>query len=259
MTSDTLTDRQQELKNQFVSRRGYWPDAFDQILRYDTTFFERYLSLSTHPDRQGHLDPKVQEFIHIVMNSSPAIHMSEGGTRRHMANAFEHGATFEELLEVLEILSTVGVHSVIKGIPILTKHAGSGEPDAEELTVEKERVKEHFVEKRGFWDEELWGAILAQDHEFLEHYAEFSAHPWDDGVLEPKVKEFIYIAMDIGTPHFFITGLGPHIQNALDHGATPQEIMEVFEIHFEYGLHSIMHGMPVLIDEAKKRGELPDI
>lgn len=257
MAIDELSETQRRLKDEFVSRRGHWPDAYEQLLRFDPEFFERYVHLSTHPERRGVLDPKVREFIHIVINCTPAIHVSESEIRRHIGNAFNHGATFEELLEILEILSTVGIHSVIKGIPTLTERIDGRQTDCEGAVAEKERVKDHFIDKRGFWDEDLWASILEQDHEFLEHYANFSAHPWEEGVLDPKVKELIYIAMDVGTPHFFVVGLGPHVENALDHGATPREILEVFEIHVEYGLHSVKHGMPILVDEATKRGRLP--
>lgn len=258
MASNGLTETQRRLKEEFISMRGYWPDTYDQLLRYDPAFFERYLALASHPHQNGQLSSKVVEFVHIVMNSSPAIHLSPVDTRRHVSNAFDHGATFDELLEVFEILSTVGVHSVIEGVPTLTERAGRADEDDDALAEEHAAAKEYFIEKRGFWDDDLWGVILSWDHEFLRRYADFSAHPWDEGVLEPKVKELVYIAMDVGTPHFFTVGLGPHVQNALDHGATPREIMTVFEIHLEYGLHSVTHGLPILVKEAERRGVLPD-
>lgn len=258
MPPEDMSERQRELKEEFVSQRDYWPAAFDQLLRYDPDFFDKYLNLSTQADQTRNLAPKVQEFVRIVYNNTPAIRVDEDKTRQHIRRALNYGATFEEVMEVLQIVSTVGVHSVIKGVPTLTEEASVPEVKDEEVIADKDRVRDYFIEKRGFWDEDLWEKFLQQDHEFLEAYADFSAHPWEEGVIEPKVKEFIYIALDIGTPHFFIVGLGPHIQNALDHGASPEEIMEVFELHFDNGLQTIEIGMPILVDEAKKQGLLPN-
>lgn len=244
-------------RDAFVSNRGYWPPVFDQLLRYDPEFLERFLELANHPRARDVLSPKVEAFVRIVMNSSPAIHLSAEETSRHVATAFDHGATFEELLELFEILSVVGVHSVTLGIPELTERAGTGTDADGELSAEQAAVKEYFIDKRGFWDEALWGVILEWDHEFLRRYADFSAHPWEAGVLDPGVKELLYIAMDVGTPHFFTVGLGPHIENALEWGVTPEEILAVFEIQLEYGMHSVTHGLPILLEEAERRGALP--
>ena len=46
-------------------------------------------------------------------------HMFDDGTRGHMANAFKHGATVEELLEVIELCVPLGIQSVMAGLPIL--------------------------------------------------------------------------------------------------------------------------------------------
>jgi alkylhydroperoxidase/carboxymuconolactone decarboxylase family protein YurZ len=45
--------------------------------------------------------------------------MFDEGTRGHMANAFKHGATVAEILEVLEHAAGIGVQSIVEGLPIL--------------------------------------------------------------------------------------------------------------------------------------------
>jgi alkylhydroperoxidase/carboxymuconolactone decarboxylase family protein YurZ len=49
-------------------------------------------------------------------------------------------------------------------------------------------------------------------------------------------------------------GLRIHIRNALKHGATKEELMEVFELVSVLGMHSITMGVPVLIEEMKSAG-----
>ena len=49
-------------------------------------------------------------------------------------------------------------------------------------------------------------------------------------MLEPKVKELIYTAFDASATHMYVPGLRQHIENALGYGATPAEVMEVFEL-----------------------------
>ena len=48
--------------------------------------------------------------------------------------------------------------------------------------------------------------------------------------LSPKVKEFVYIAIDCATTHLYVPDLKLHIRNAVRLGATPEEAMEVFEL-----------------------------
>lgn len=128
---------------------------------------------------------------------------------------------------------------------------------AKELTDRQREIKERFTEQRGYWSE-LYDDLLELDPEFLDCYRGFSAHPWEHGELDPKVKEFIYIAIDASTTHLYNKGTRVHIQNAFDRGATVEEIMEVFELASVLGIHSITDSVPILVEEAKKRGKLPE-
>ena len=128
---------------------------------------------------------------------------------------------------------------------------------AKELTDRQREIKERFTEQRGYWSE-LYDDLLQLDPEYLDRYRGFSAHPWENGELDPKVKEFIYIAIDVSTTHLYNKGARVHIQNALGYGATREEIMEVFELASVLGIHSITDGVPILVEEAKKRGKLPE-
>jgi alkylhydroperoxidase/carboxymuconolactone decarboxylase family protein YurZ len=43
-----------------------------------------------------------------------------------------------------------------------------------------------------------------------------------------------------------------HIRNALRHGATVAEIMEVLELTSVLGIHTVTEGVPILLEEAKQ-------
>jgi len=121
-----------------------------------------------------------------------------------------------------------------------------------ELTERQKELKERFTKDRGYWDEGTWGSILRLDEGYFETYLNLSAHPWKQGVLEPKVKELIYIAIDASCTHLYGPGIRQHISNALKYGATVKEIMEVFELTSVLGIHTLTVGVPILLEEMEK-------
>ncbi len=123
-----------------------------------------------------------------------------------------------------------------------------------ELNERQKQLKEQFIKERGYWRDELWEPILKIDPDFFEAYLNFSAAPWKRGVLPPKIKELIYIAIDASTTHLYEPGIGQHIRNALKYGATKEEIMEVFELTSVLGIHTITTGVPILMEELEKAG-----
>jgi alkylhydroperoxidase/carboxymuconolactone decarboxylase family protein YurZ len=257
--------RARDLKESFLEARDYWHPAFDHLLELDPEFFEKYFDLSTHAWREGSLDPKVKDLIYVAVHTSPATHLSPEETRKHIGNALDNGATVREVLTVLEILSTAGIHSVLKGVPLIAEEGGRPEPESESEAEAQAAARATFEERRGYWDDGLWADLLAIDHEFLEHYTEYSAHvahystdeeTTDSDDLDPIVKEYVYIALDASLPAFYLGGLRAHIKNALEYGASHGEVLEVLELISELGIHSITNGLPILVEEAEARGML---
>ena len=116
------------------------------------------------------------------------------------------------------------------------------------LTDRQKEMREGFINERGYWNP-FWEGLLSLDEAFFESYLNFSAVPGRNGVLEPKVKELIYTAIDASTTHLYEPGLRQHIRNALGYGATKEEIMEVLELVSVLGIHSCILGVPVLMEE----------
>ncbi|MFC6083761.1 carboxymuconolactone decarboxylase family protein [Sphaerisporangium aureirubrum] len=67
--------------------------------------------------------------------------------------------------------------------------------------------------------------------------------------MAPKVKEFVYIAMDAAATHLYTPGVRQHIRAALTHRATADEIMEVLAIISVLGIHAVTEAAPILQQE----------
>src|SRR5262249_59245144 len=121
------------------------------LLELDPDYFEAYLGLAAVPwRREGHLEPKVKELVLLAVDAA-ATHLHEPGIRLHIRRALEHGATREELLEVLQLTSTMGIHSITVGVPVLLECAGgSGRDPSTPLSARQEELKREFEQKRGY-------------------------------------------------------------------------------------------------------------
>jgi alkylhydroperoxidase/carboxymuconolactone decarboxylase family protein YurZ len=249
-----LSDHQRNLKAEFIENRGYWFPFWQQILEMSPEFFETYCNFSSVPWKTGPLEPKVKEMIYIAMDIATT-HLYLPGTRIHIANALKHGATKEELMEVLQIVSVLGIHSMTEGLPILVdelqKADLGGEIDAIELDERALAHKQEFIDNRGYWMP-IWETLLKLSPDFFKAYLDLSSVPWKTGVLEPKIKELIYVAIDIATTHLFLSGTRIHMRNALKHGATKDEIMEVIALVSICGMHSATEGVPILVEELDR-------
>jgi alkylhydroperoxidase/carboxymuconolactone decarboxylase family protein YurZ len=54
-----------------------------------------------------------------------ATHLYQPGLRAHIRNALGYGATREEIMEVIELVSVIGIHSAAVGVPILLEELGA--------------------------------------------------------------------------------------------------------------------------------------
>ena len=83
----------------------------------------------------------------------------------------------------------------------------------------KKELKSEFIKNRGYWSE-FWEDVLELDENFFAAYSKFSSIPAKTNALSPKIREFIYIAIDASTTHLYLPGLKLHMENALSLGAT---------------------------------------
>ena len=109
---------------------------------------------------------------------------------------------------------------------------------------------------KGDWNP-LWETFRDIDPEFLEAYLAFRSVPQANGPLPQKYKELILVAINAATTHLYGPGVRRHIQNALQAGATREEILETIQLTTVMGIHSCNLAIPILLEElAKQEGDV---
>src|ERR1035438_8747020 len=199
-----LTPEQQEIKDEVIKIRGSCAPHWETVLQLDPEFMRAYLNFSAVPWKKNHLDDKTKEFMYIAVDAA-ATHLYVPGIRQHIQAALKAGATEQEIMEVLELTSTLGIHAMNIGVPILVEvlvEKGMRTGPAE-LTEYQEEVKADFTKTRGYWHS-FWDEMLELDPELFAAYTEFSSVPWHTGSLSPKVKEFVYSAFDTAATHLYV-------------------------------------------------------
>ncbi|RYP26976.1 hypothetical protein DL767_007839 [Monosporascus sp. MG133] len=264
MSSD---EEKRKLKEQFAAQLGEnaFHAGWESLLSLDPAFFSASLSLASVPRRKSYLSRKDQSLISLAVDSA-STHLYTPGIRAHVAAALDEGASVHEVLEVIELSSTLGIHACNIGVPLLVEVLKEeGEKYEKEITKpydeKREKLKGDFTEKRGYWHQ-FWEDFLRLDPEFFEAYLEFSSVPWvkdvdgagkGKGALEPKMKELVYCAFDCAATHLYVPGLKLHMKNALRYGATPQEILEVLEIATLLSLHTAHVAAPIIEELTSSR------
>jgi alkylhydroperoxidase/carboxymuconolactone decarboxylase family protein YurZ len=213
------------------------PEIFDAVLRFWRT-----------PFRPGALSAKDKELVALAVHSAAST-LNAPGIARHVERARELGASDAEIADVLVSISPLGVHTFSMAVPALLSEmkALGRDADAElpPMGEEMRRIKEDFIRERGYWTEqrEMLACLVP---EFFRAYMALSFEPWRSGVLGPKLRELMYIAIDCSITHMYEHGLRIHIRNAVRHGATRDEILEVFEIAAVLGADTYRAGMAAL-------------
>ncbi|KXX75584.1 hypothetical protein MMYC01_206552 [Madurella mycetomatis] len=249
-----------DLRGKFDAQLGTeaFHTGWESLLALDPPFFSASLSLASVPRRKSHLSRKNQALISLAVDSA-ATHLYAPGIRAHVSAALKEGANVHEILEVIELSSTLGIHACNIGVPLLVEVLKEDGKYEDEITRAYDgrqvELKEEFTQKRGYWHA-FWEDFLRLDPDFFEAYLEFSSVPWTKdvgegesrgkGALEPKMKELVYCAFDAASTHLYVPGLKLHMKNALGYGATPQEILEVLEIATLLSLHTVHVAAPII-------------
>ena len=223
--------------------------AWRPVRRLDPEFADAYQRMADVPRRTGHLTPRVKAFVGLAVDAN-VTHLEPEGVRRHVREALAAGATPAEVLEVLECAATVSVHALNVGAPVLRRVlADRGQCAAPaELSPRQRALKDEFTRRRGYWNP-TWEAVLELAPDMFEAYTDFSAHPARRGNLSALERELIYIAFDTSATHLYPVGLELHIENALDHGATAAQVVEVMEIAALIGAKAVTVGAAILDEE----------
>jgi alkylhydroperoxidase/carboxymuconolactone decarboxylase family protein YurZ len=188
-----------DLQQQFNVQLGReaFHSGWASLLSLNPEFFRASLSLAAVPRHKATLSPKEQALIALAVDSA-ATHLYAPGIRTHVSAAMKEGASVNEVLEVIELSSTLGIHACNIGVPLLVEVLKEEGKYSESVTgpwdEKREELKKEFADKRGYWHG-FWEDFLRLDPEFFAAYLEFSSVPWTKvidgkprGALEPKVS-----------------------------------------------------------------------
>lgn len=169
---------------------------------------------------------------HLILLSEAAALTSRdaGAVAEHVAEARHLGCSEAEILEVAELASVLPIHACTEGMPTLALVANR-DTAAMEAAFDAYQVeaKARFERARGYWSD-FWTVLLSYDAPFFASYAALSSRAWEEGVLEPYLRELIYLGFDASPRHLYRPGIEIHARNALAFGATEQQVASVFSL-----------------------------
>ncbi|ORY14065.1 AhpD-like protein [Clohesyomyces aquaticus] len=245
------TPNTESLKSRFEKEIGAqnFDAQWQRLLAHSPSMFAATISLTSVPKRAAHLSPKIQALVSLSV-SSASTHLHVPNIHRYTRAALSAGASKAEIVETLQLTSTLGIHACNIGVPILFevlreegREMGKG---MDGLGEREWALRKDFETRRGYWHG-FWEDFLRLSPDFFEAYTEFSGVPWGEG----GVRELIYCAFDAAATHLYKPGLKLHMKNVLGYGGTPEEIMEVLELATLLSTSTMDVGLEVLEKELE--------
>ncbi len=229
---------------------GPWDSALDQLRQWDPKWAEACVKMSTNPWTGGVLPRKLVELIGVAINAA-CTNLNPDGTRRHIRAALDAGATRDEILFVLKCASVMSIHSCSLGAPILLEEARAAgvqpapKPKAATPAVDK-------MKAIGQWNT-AWDPFYELNPIWTDQFMATGAGIYGSGVMPAKEIELLSIAFDASYTHMYAPGTRRHIHNALQAGATMEEIMEVLKLCVAQGVQACNLGVPILAEELERK------
>lgn len=119
-----LTADQIALKDEFEAATGHWDEGMDALLRVDPIAFAKHAHYLCSAWQTSALDPVTRELLCVAVHASSTL-LHRPGIARHMERALEAGATREQIIEVLQLTSVIGIHTCSVAMPLLAEVAAS--------------------------------------------------------------------------------------------------------------------------------------
>ncbi|MBU3067758.1 carboxymuconolactone decarboxylase family protein [Nocardia sp. NEAU-G5] len=201
------------------------------------------------PTSSGVLDTKLVELIRFAIDVS-ATHLYTPGIRRHIRRALELGATRDELLEVIELSSVIGINACATSTPILADELDRKGKRGEPATPAHPTPTCDRLRDRGEFNPR-WESMYELVPDLLETFLEIKVALSRDGVLPALWIELLSVAGNAALTHMYEPGTRRHIQAALELGATREQVLEVLTIVAQQGNEVYESALPILDDESE--------
>jgi len=228
---------------------GPWDSAVEQLREWDPKWAEACVKMTTNPWTSRVLSRKLVELIGVGINAA-CTNLNPDGTRRHIRAALDAGATRDEILFVLKCASVMSIHSCSLGAPILLEEAKAAgkqpAPKPAAATPACDKMK-----AIGQWNI-AWDPFYQLDPVWTDEFMATGAGIYGSGVMSAKDTELLSIAFDASFTHMYAPGTRRHIHNALQAGATMEEIMEVLKLCVVQGVQACNLAVPILAKELER-------
>ena len=99
---------------------GQWNEAWTPFYDLDPSWTEQFMAVGIPVYAGKLLSPKLAELLSIAFDVS-FTHMYAPGTRRHIRGALAHGASIEEVTEVLKLCVIQGIQAANVAVPMLAE------------------------------------------------------------------------------------------------------------------------------------------
>lgn len=97
---------------------GHWNSDWDAMASLSPEWTEQFMRMVSIPLNSPALSPQTFELVCIAIDAS-VTHMFAPGTRRHIRRALDLGVSTEEILAVLQLTATLGLHTMSLAAPML--------------------------------------------------------------------------------------------------------------------------------------------
>ncbi|MGE8154133.1 carboxymuconolactone decarboxylase family protein [Pseudomonas vancouverensis] len=101
-----------------VRANGMFNPLWETLYQWDPAYLEKFLAMGFGLWKDGILPPLWIEFL-CIAGDAAITHLYGHGTRRHIQAALQLGATREQIMEVLKIVSLQGIEACELGVPML--------------------------------------------------------------------------------------------------------------------------------------------
>lgn len=229
---------------------GPWDPVLDKLRGWDPKWADECVKMTTNPWTSGVLSRKLVELISVGLNAA-CTNLNPDGTRRHIRAALDAGATREEILFVLKCASVMAIHSCSLGAPILLEEAkAAGKQSAPKPAASTPACDK--MKAIGQWNT-AWDPFYQLDPVWTDQFMATGAAIYGRGVMPAKETELLSIALDASYTHMYAPGTRRHVHNALQAGATVEEIMEVLKLCVVQGVQACNLAVPILAEELAYR------
>lgn len=220
-----------QVRRRLTEHWGTVPDEWEWLARRRTSWTSAYCDY-LDSTRTGALERSSYELLCIAAFASCTTHDQEW-TDLHVANARRHGATEEQVLEVIQHVSMLGMHSVIDGQAAILDEIGHAGWTPRQDTG---GLSARYLDGRGYWAtfERYFPGFhddfIASSPALFESYQEMGRATWETSALEGWLRELVFVVMDLSSTHLYLSGAKYHAANAVHYGATPEQVLEALRL-----------------------------